>query len=45
MNTNNGKTEIPYASWDLEANMSQGEIDEMNMIRELAYQQGARVAL
>lgn len=37
MSNISGKTEIPYASWDLESTESQGMVDEMNEIKELAW--------
>jgi len=37
MTTNNNKTEMPYAAWDLDAACSQGTIDEMTSIKELAW--------
>ena len=44
MNNNNGKIEIPYAAWDVEASCSQGMIEEMQAIKELCYQQHMRGA-
>ncbi len=39
---NNSRTEIDCASWMLEAAETQGTIDEMNEIKELAYQEQAK---